>query len=306
MSARLIACVLVLTLLTGCALPADMQQDTDVVEVPIECTPESALAVEIAPIFDPHTAITCMQYDDALVQAQLENAAPITGTENVVGALVPHYAPAMYMVANVLTSVTDPPDTVVIVAPNHEAKGASVQICGNGYTWSSGTLAGDPDAAETLAAALGMETDDTAAQTDWSASLIVPYVAHFFPETRVVTVLVTRGMGEHVVRALADAITALGEEQHILMLGSADFSHEQDDRTARDCDKVTQEAIENGEISRLLTLSNAYVDSPETVAILLLYAAQLDRALTYADGRFENFMHNGKPTAGSYYSYLIT
>ena len=254
---------------------------------------------------DTRNYIACSYYDAKVVYAQITGAEPSSAYQYIAGAVVPHYAPAMYLASDILSSVVEAPDTVVIIAPNHEGTGAPIQICGNGYYWSSGSLAGNLTLADALASALLLETDESAARKDWSASLLVPYVAHYFPETSVVTVLLSRGAGDGPLRTLASALADAAQEQSLLILGSADFSHYQDEQTARKCDEESARIIEDGDITRLLTLGNEYLDSPETVAVLLLYASLIEQEFSAADGLLETFVQDGQRMAGSYYSYVI-
>lgn len=275
--------------------------------------PEGSAGLPVSPEIPENPGATadfraylpCNYYDEALVRAQIDAASPSDAYQNIAGAVVPHYAPAMYMAADLLASVADAPETVVIIAPNHAGKGPAIQICGNGYYWKSGSLQGNPELAAQLAAALDVETDDSAAQEDWSASLLVPYLAHYFPETRVVTVLLTRGTGDTALRLLAGTLAGAAQQQSLLVLGSADFSHYQDEQTARACDAETARILSEGDTARLLTLSNAYLDSPETISVLLTYASLLEQEFCRADGLFETFLQDGRRIAGSYYSYVI-
>ena len=267
-----------------------------------EAADETAITKKAA---DYRGYLACPYYDAALLRAHIAAAEPVEAYQNIAGAVVPHYAPAMYMVSDILSSVDPAPDTVVIVAPNHAGKGNPVQICGRGYYWKSGAIAVNQALAEQIAATLELETDASSAQEDWSASLLIPYVAHYFPDVRVVTILLSRGAGEAQVMALVDCLVEITETQDILVLGSADFSHYQDEQTAHDCDAETARILESGDRTRLLTLGNEYLDSPETAAVLLEYAASLDCELTAADGMFETFIQDGRRMAGSYYAYVV-
>ena len=252
---------------------------------------------------DLRNDLPCTYYNAAIAKAHL--AAAKGEVQDIAGAIVPHYAPAMYMAANALASVDMTPDTVVVAAPNHAGHGDLIQICGRGYYWDGGSIRGDADFAASLCAGLGIQPDDSAAREDWSASLHMPYIAHFFPDARVVTVLLSRGAEEGQLRTLARLLSEAAESRSLLVLGSADFSHYQEASAAHACDKETAQVIADGDITRLLSLGNDHVDSPETVAVLLLYGEALDRTPEQADGRFELYAENGRQLAGSYYEYLL-
>ncbi len=251
-------------------------------------------------------AIACTSYDAELVRAQLSAAEPDDSYQNIAGAVVPHYAPAMYMAADILAAVDTAPETVVVIAPNHTGKGDPVQICDSGYYWQSGHIAGNATFSKQLADALHLDINASTAQEDWSASLLMPYIAHFFPDATVCTVMLSRGAGDVQVQALAENLAKLSKTQDIFVLGSADFSHYQDERTARNCDAETARILAAGDRAQLLQLGNDHLDSPETVAVLLTYAALLEREFVEADSLLETFVQDGRRMAGSYYAYVLT
>ena len=253
-----------------------------------------------------HDAIACSFYDAELVRAQLTGAELDERYQNIAGAVVPHYAPAMYMAADILSAIDKIPEIVVVIAPNHTGKGNPVQICGNGYYWESGSVAGNTAFAKALSDALQLDLDASAARTDWSASLLMPYIAYFFPEASVCTVMIARGAGDAQVQSLAENLAELSETQDILVLGSADFSHNQEEQAARNCDLETARILAEGDRTRLLSLGNEHLDSPETVAVLLTYAALLGRELVETDHLLETFFQDGQRIAGSYHAYVIT
>lgn len=249
--------------------------------------------------------IPCRYTDFHLVHTQLSAAVPPKLEGELWGALLPHYAPAMQLGANLLGARTSTPDTVIIIAPNHSGQGANLQICGASYIWESGSMPGNTALAEELAAALSLEPDDRAAQEDWSASLQIPYLASYFPDTEVVTILVSRGADAALLVKLGETLAALSAEQEIFLLGSVDFSHDQSPQDALRCDEETHRLISAGDPAALLPLGNAYLDSPETVAVLMAYAKCCGMELVLQDTYLETFLENGRQKAGSYAAYAL-
>ena len=307
MMRRLFLFLLIVALLGSCcaactrsSLVSPEEEDILPAEQPDAALPESGHKEDV------RNYIACSYSDETIVRAHIAAAEPPTSIQDITGAIVPHYAPAMYMVADLLAARKDAPDTVVIVAPNHTGEGAAIQISGCGYYWNAGSLAGDETLAAELAKALEQEPDSSAAQRDWSASLLIPYIGHYFPQTHVVTILLSRGAGAAHIQTLAETLATIAATQELLLLGSVDFSHYQDEPTARRCDQETLRIMEDGDISKLLTLGNDHLDSPETTALLLAYASQTERDMQKTDELLETFLQDGTLMAGSYYAFALT
>lgn len=277
----------------------------EIAEAPREDTEKAAASSDAAAaaVRNKQMYIACGEYRAELAAAHY--AAAEADPQEIAGAILPHYAPAMYMAADLYSDVRTPPDTIVVAGPNHAAIGGPVQICGTGYVWPEGTMDGDEALASQLAAALGLTPDDTAAREDWSVSQHMPYLGRYFPDARVVSILLSRGADEASLAVIADLLAEIAGTRQLLVVGSADFSHYQDERTAHACDEETARAIESRDLPQLLRFGNEHADSPETIVLILRYAEALGLSLDARGGLFETFMENGAPMAGSYYAYAV-
>ncbi|MBE6934881.1 MAG: AmmeMemoRadiSam system protein B [Ruminococcaceae bacterium] len=275
-------------------------------EVPTPEAPPVEAVAENPPATEPDgTEIPCVHTDFPLVARQLSAASAPVLSGTLCGAILPHYAPAMQMGADLLAARETPPDTIVILAPNHAGDGAPVQICGASYVWDGGGMAGDPALAAALAEALSLSPDDRAAGEDWSASLHVPYLSAYFPEAQIVTILLSRGADAAALQTLGESLAALAAARELFVLSSVDFSHEQTPDTAARCDRETQRLLLDGEPSALLPLGNDYLDSPESAAVLMYYADACGLTLMLQDSHIEHFIEDGRQKTGSYYAYAL-
>ncbi len=247
-------------------------------------------------------ALECL-YADAAREERLACAArPDAQYAQSSALLLPHYGNALGMCCDLLSSIEREAALIVLVGPNHSGTGDAIQVSGADWYWSTGRMDGDADAARTLAAAAETLTDAQIAE-DWSVQTLIPYLCRYFPEARLVTVLLSRGADTQSLRALAEAVGLLAGQQELLLVGSVDFSHYLDPASARENDEKTCAWIEAGDIPAISALDNGYLDSPETAAVVLYYTQTLGQPLCRRDGLFERFWENGQEKAGSYYTF---
>ena len=246
--------------------------------------------------------LECLYADTAKEESFARAARPDTRYAQVSAVLLPHYGNALGMCCDLLSSIEREIDLLVLIGPNHAGAGDAVQISGADWYWSTGQMPGDPEAAQALADAAGTLTDTQIAQ-DWSVQTLIPYMRRYFPEARLVTVLLSRDADVQSLTLLAEAVQTLSSQQELLLAGSVDFSHYLDPASAKENDEKTCAWIETGDIPAILRLDNGYLDSPETVAAVLSYTQALGQTLRLCDGLFEQFWENGQEKAGSYYTF---
>lgn len=268
--------------------------------------PENAAAetqdVQDAPQ-EKRERLACLYADPVREDVFARNAQADARCRDAQAVLLPHYANALYLACNALSGIEREIDLVVLIGPNHSGRGDALQVCGADWYWDTGNMAGDAQAADTIAAYAGGTLTSTEIAEDWSVQTLVPYAARYFPSAQVVTVLLSRGAEISVLSKLAKAVSVLGEDREVLLLASADFSHYLTPSDAQAHDARTMMLIEAGEESTLLTLDNGYIDSPETLVTAMLFAENQGQKLTKLDGLFETFYENGTQKAGSYYAF---
>jgi hypothetical protein len=121
-----------------------------------------------------------------------------------------------------------PPETVVMLGPNHHALGAPVALTGHD-AWDTplGPVAIDQDLAGAIRAASPMvEVDDRAHAREHAIEVQLPFVRLLMPEARLVPIAVggiRPEEADEVGRAVAGGVRATG--RRALLVASTDFSH---------------------------------------------------------------------------------
>lgn len=233
----------------------------------------------------------------------IAGAEPLDADAELSAAIVPHYAPALDLACDILSGVSRAISTVVIVAPNHPGTGEALTVSSSDWYWEGGRAVGNKALAQELCEGTGGVVSFALDADEWSASTLIPYAAHYFPGADFVAVYLSRGAEVSALDALAERLAEKSEDGGLLVLGSADFSHYQDEPTARENDNITTSLIESGDTTALLRLGNAYIDSPETAAVIIKYAAALSQTLTKRDSVLTPYIENGRRLAGSFMSF---
>lgn len=142
--------------------------------------------------------------------------------------------------------------TIVLVGPSHFVPFRGVSIWARG-AWE--TPFGAIEVDEPLAAAIAAATPEIVEQPaahgrEHSLEMQIPFVAHLFPRSRIVPLVMghqTRGTAEALGLALATAIAARTTDDggEVLLVASSDLSHYQDARTAAAMDAVVLRHVES-------------------------------------------------------------
>ena len=301
------AAAMVLFSCSGCTAGYGNDEQTTQADVLDRTTVEIPDLLEDGPSFieeklQAQAYLECLYADTAAEEAFAREAEPDAQYAQASALLLPHYGNALGMCCDLLASVEREVELIILAGPNHPGIGDAIQISGADWYWSTGQMSGALDAAKQLADVAGTLTDTQIAQ-DWSVQTLIPYLHRYFPDAKLVAVLLSRSAQADALAALAGAIETLSEQSAVLLVGSVDFSHYLDPVSAWENDQKTCAWIETGEITTLLTLDNGYLDSPETVAVVLQYTQAIGQTLKQCDGLFERFWENGQEKAGSYYTF---
>lgn len=121
-----------------------------------------------------------------------------------------------------------PPETLVILGPNHQGVGAAAALPSHAE-WETplGPVAIDRDLAEAIrSASRWLEVDDRAHAREHSIEVQLPFLRSLMPGTRLVPIAIG-GIGpaevQDVGRALAEGVRATG--RRAVVVASTDFSH---------------------------------------------------------------------------------
>lgn len=253
-------------------------------------------------------ALPCNFYD---AKRFLKNctAQPYDIEGTLVAATLPHYEPALWASSSLLQELgADSYDTVLVIGPNHSGEGPAVLVSGSGYQTPEGLLTGDEKLAQALLEthAIGAARDESLFLEEWSAAVHMPYLKHYFPNSTVASVLISRSASSASLTALAEEIYALSQETRLLVLFSIDFSHYQSPEVAAAMDEETIALVEKNAIRALRELRGEHLDSPECLSILLQLAELMDTTVTLTDHFDIQYHQNGGAEAGTYLVYTLT
>jgi len=189
---------------------------------------------------------------------------------NVVGVIVPHHDLAADYTAELFQKIGKRNiQTLIIIGPNHENSGAGDIITGLvAYTlpqyqvYSSSTLV-----AKLLRDKIAV-ADTGRLQTEHSIYNIVPYVNYYFPEARIVPIILSGRVTLSQAKNLGKYLASFMDEQ-TLIIGSIDFSHYLPTEKANANDLITQGALISRDYDKIYSFDNDNVDSPPTTVVVL-------------------------------------
>jgi len=171
------------------------------------------------------------------------------------GALAPH-AGWMYSgrVAAAVFQRLRIPEQVIILCPKHRPGGAHWAVSPHaGWGIPGGELAGDPELAAHLAAAVaGLRLDAEAHKQEHAIEVQLPLLARLAPQTRVVGIVVgDRPLSELLGFGRQMAAALRGMANRPLLVVSSDMNHFANDRETRRLDRLALDAIETLDPARV-------------------------------------------------------
>ena len=181
------------------------------------------------------------------VEACLSGAAPAPPPRPAIGAVCPH-AGLLYSgrTAGAVYARMAPPETLVILGPNHYGVGAPAALPSHAE-WDTplGPVPIDRELAEAVrGASRCLEVDDGSHAREHSIELQLPFLRHLMPGTRLVPISIGDiGLNEveDVGRAVAEGVRATG--RRAAAVASTDFSHYVPRAVAAQRDRHALEAI---------------------------------------------------------------
>jgi AmmeMemoRadiSam system protein B len=252
-------------------------------------THETAAISETTDNYTAEKIISCKYFNEKNFRASVEKAGapassqspqniPENGVNSsspakgsVIGGIVPHHLLAGDMIAGFFKKVSaSQPDTIVILAPNHNRSGGSVVGTGL-WSWQTafGEVKADTDLASYLVRNLGAGTNFDLLEEDHSVSALIPYIRYYMPEAKVVPVLLYGNYGMDNSIKLGKSLSEQIKGKNSLVLASVDFSHYLTPEKADVMDDTTLEAIKGMDLNSISTMGNDNLDSPPALMSLL-------------------------------------
>ena len=283
--ATIILCPLLAFLLAaGCGTPG---------KTPSEAAQQTALSQPSeAPQeeYKPSAArLSCLYYDSELVDGGIAAPGNYEVEEELTAGLIPHHLLASDMIAGffAMAAQQQPYDAILIVSPSHFAQncGSLVTTANVGWDTPFGRVEAD---GELAAALLGDEMADAednprAVELDHGAAGLVPFAAYYLPDTPVTVCLLSNRLSRQRLEAVRQVVRRQRQSRRVLLIASADCSHYQTPEEAARRDQETIAAFEQMAQERILSFTDANIDSPQAAMLLLDAAGEENANLALLD-----------------------
>lgn len=229
--------------------------------------PGAAEEPEVAPPSHP-----ALFFDEKLFYESVATAASTAKPRGeVAGGIIPHHWLGGHLITSFLQGLAadDPPETVVLVGPNHQNAGRA-RVLTSHLPWSTPFGLVEPDEAWidglTDAGLAGLEPP--VLTTEHSVAGIMPAIRYYLPEARVAPLILQGELSPVEARRLGEALAARLDENTVV-IAAVDFSHYLVSRETARYDAITLDVLRTFDSERVFTFDNNYLDSPPSIAVLM-------------------------------------
>jgi AmmeMemoRadiSam system protein B len=209
---------------------------------------------------------------------------PLRGNEAVsfdraIGGVVPHHLVASSFLAEFFALLSERsvrPKAILLMAPNHFEKGeATIQT--TDVTWDTpfGVVESDPELLQAVLRGGATLSPNTFIE-EHGVYNILPYIAHFLPDTRVVPVVFRYQMSTLEREQLVESVMSLIRTGEVFVVSSIDFSHYLSQEEAEMKDEETLEALHQYDMNRIARYGSDHLDSPGSLLTLLRIGQELE------------------------------
>lgn len=183
---------------------------------------------------------------------------PQTKGQRIPCGIVTHHFLASNIIVQYFQGVaaSSSPKKIFIIGPDHFLHGTQ-NISLSDLPWQTpfGVLETDKKDVAALTQALNLTQDHEAFSNEHSIGILVPFVKYFFPNAKIVPILLRRGIGAKNLETLYQTLSNLSDkETHILL--SSDFSHGKTSNEAIKEDVKSQNAIMKKEYDKVWDLDD--------------------------------------------------
>jgi AmmeMemoRadiSam system protein B len=184
------------------------------------------------------------------------------------GVILPHHSIEGLRVGGFYKALAErmQPRTVYVISPNHFEAGTAAVVTGEDLDYATvyGTLEVDKGKVESFVSSGLAERLDSAFVIEHGVFFHSPYIKKFFPQAKIVPLLIRWGAPRPVLDAVVAQI--LGQlEAGDLLVGSVDFSHYNFRATAEFHDRSSYATIMNFDYDNLF---DREMDSPGSVYVV--------------------------------------
>ena len=182
-----------------------------------------------------------------------------------------------------------PRETFIILGPDHLEKCSSlVSLINNPYQTPFGEAEIDMEVAGRLLES-GVFLDEKCFLGEHSVAVQAIFIKYLFPNAKIVPLLLSSQISDEAIENIAGVLSEYKDK--ISVIASVDFSHYHSYDVALKIDSISEEMIENLNIS---SLGLDYVDSPPSVKLAVLMAKKNNSNRGIIIGKANSFDFTGE------------
>lgn len=210
-------------------------------------------------------------FEQSLFLNSLQNVKDTNETKYIKGGIIPHHLLPADLLASFFKRISHQSvETYILIGPNHYEKGNSKVLTSD---WNWNTPFGQVYANTQVIDALVQETptvvDTDVLEYEHSVAGIMPYINQYSPGANVIPLILSNTLTTDELDQLAGKIQPF-ITKNTVVLAPVDFSHYLRSTEAEEHDQVTWEVIKNFDVDHLLHMNSDNLDSPSSIALLLL------------------------------------
>lgn len=215
-------------------------------------------------IVSTHPSFVTRQELNSILASSPEKPSFLEG--RIVSAVVPHHLVAGRLIAEVMeTLVRQDPSLVILVGPNHFNRGGKVITGYDSWQTPEGVVQAEDRVVRLLLGKGLAVRDEEVLSQEHSVGALVPFLQHYFPEVKIVPVVLHHDVSLQEVDALLKTLEPFLDEKAVL-ISSVDFSHYLTRSEAQAKDRETIRHMRNYDYATLFRLGNDYLDSPASLS----------------------------------------
>lgn len=253
--------------------------------------------------------LSCNYYNEKEFMASIEAAGRGTGNgkegaadngkesgSRIAGGVTPHHLLAADMIAAFFRDLSaEPPDTIVVIGPNHKRIGfGGLHTSSSDWGTPFGRLEANRELVKRLSDEFNIASNDQLMQEEHSISSLIPYIGYYMPDVRVVPLLLHGNYPAADALRLGRYLGGLAKDSgDIAIIASVDFSHYLGAEEAENMDNITWDAIKRRDIQAISKMSNDNLDSPPSMITLLGAMDEAGAAGPEASGHSNSFKITG-------------
>lgn len=189
----------------------------------------------------------------------------------VAGGVIPHHLFPSFIIADFFSQLSHQnPKTIILIGPNHYELG-DFKVLTSLYGWQTPFGVVEPNELFTyeLMESNLAKIDEEVLPKEHSVAGIMPFVKYYLPNVQVVPIILSGFMTQEETQLFANSLKNFMNKDTVV-IAAVDFSHYLTNKEAYEKDKVTLEIMKNFDYRQLFSLNNDYLDSPASVAALLM------------------------------------